>query len=172
MLCTRLRRQTLAAVLAGMLAGPAAACSYDGLAVDLSLSHPASLGVALAAQQAYQDGSLVRPLPLPGGFGMRRTLALLEQLRQRLPADAGEFQLLLVEPGLWSRFAKQGVQIHATPQEGAALVVLSEGALIALEKGRLSADAALQQGVLSLQGADQAALARLWRSAYPGSVRG
>lgn len=32
----------------------------------------------------------------------------------------------------------------------------------------LSADAALDQGVVSLQGADQAALARLWRSAYPG----
>ncbi len=164
----RLRRQALVALLAGMLAGQAAACSYDGMAIDLSLSHPASLGVALAAQQAYQSGSLERPLPLPGGFGMRRTLALLEQLRQRLPADAPAFQLLLVEPGLWSRFTAQGVQLHATPQEGAALVVLSEGALIALEKGRLSADAALQQGVLRLQGADQAALARLWRSAYPG----
>ncbi|WP_394558259.1 hypothetical protein [Aquipseudomonas alcaligenes] len=165
----RLCSLTLACGLGLGLSGMSAqACSYDGMALDLSLAHPASLGVALAAQQAYQDKLMPRPLPLPGGFGMRRTLGMLEKLQQRLPTGSPSFSLLLVEPGLWSNFTADGVRLHADPDAGERLVILSEGALLALEGGRLPAAKAMQSGLLVIDGPDADALAKLWLSAYPG----
>ena len=165
------RRYALALSLMLLVPGASRACSYDGLAVDLSLAHPASLGVALALQQAYQSKRLKRPLPLPGGFGMRRTLQQLEALRTRLPAMQSGFSLLLVEPGLWVRFGSQGVQLHAAPPgPDEALVVAGEGTLLALQAGTLDARQAVRDGLLHLQGATTTELADAWYDAYPPST--
>lgn len=158
-------------ILASMLSlsgVPAQACSYDGMPLELSLAHPASLGVALAAQQAYQDKLMPRPLPLPGGFGMRRTLGMLEKLQQRLPTDSPDFSLLLVEPGLWSRFAGTDVGLHTIPEPTELQVIVSEGALLALEGGKISAAEAMQLGLLIVDGPNAKVLVGQLGSAYPG----
>lgn len=166
-LARRFRSLILVSVLClpGM---PAHACSYDGMPLDLSLAHPASLSVALAAQQAYQEKLMPRPLPLPGGFGMRRTLGLLEKLQQRLPVGAPGFSLLLVEPGLWSRFTADGVRLHAIPAPGELQVIVSEGALLALESGKISTADAMQLGLLIIDGPSAKVLAEQAGRVYPG----
>ncbi len=162
------RRFALALSLMLLVPGATRACSYDGLAVDLSLAHPASLGVSLALQQAYESRRLARPLPLPGGFGMRRTLHQLEALRTRLPLLETGFSLLLVEPGLWVRFSGQGVTLHAPPpRPGEALVVTGEGTLQALQAGKLDAQQAMREGLLHLEGTARAQLVAAWEEAYP-----
>lgn len=143
------------------------ACSYDGMPLDLSLAHPSSLTVALAAQQAYQETVIAKPVTLPGGFGMRRAMGLLDKLRQRLPASTPAFSLLLVEPGLWSRFSADGVTLHTTPQAGERLIISSEGALLALEKSQLSIPQALTRHLLVIDGADAQRLQALLLDAYP-----
>lgn len=131
------------------------ACGYDGLAADLSLAHPGSLQVSLAVYQAYQSKLLAKPLPLPGGFGMRRALAALQRLSDSLPDAAGSFDLLLLEPGLWAHFdAQDGVwqlTVHSpAPAAGQPAAIIGEGALLALVAGKLSAAQALDAGLLQL----------------------
>ncbi|MDG1581779.1 SCP2 sterol-binding domain-containing protein [Pseudomonas sp. GOM6] len=166
-------RGCLALVLSGLLmAGTANACSYDGLAVDLSLAHPASLGVSLALQQAYLNKHLARPLPLPGGFGMRRTLHQLESLRSHPALGAEDFSLLLVEPGLWVRFSAQGVTLHAPPPgPGEAVVVTGEGVLLALRNGKLDVHQALRDGLLHIEGNTRDAVVASWLKAYPQTTQ-
>lgn len=163
----RYRQAVLAAALSlVLLPDPAQACAYDGLALDLALAHPASLEVSLAVAQAYQDKLIGKPVTLPGGFGMRRALSMLDKLHTRLPAATPSFYLLLVEPGLWARVEPTGVALHvAPPAPDAAVAILGEGVLLALQKGQLSGEQALQRGVLHLAGAEQ--LRQAWRVAYP-----
>lgn len=147
----------------GAAAPGARACGYDGQAVDLALAHPSSLSVALAIQQAYQAKRLARPLPLPGGFGMRRAMAMLDKLRLALgtPSAPAAFSLLLVEPGLWARFTvREGawqVQLHTPPPSGEeSAVIIGEGVLLALQAGRLRPEPALAAGLLRIEGAPAA----------------
>lgn len=146
----------LAALLCG--AAPVSlACGYDGMAMDLGLAHPASLGVSLAVYQAYQDKLIAKPLPLPGGFGMRRALKALDQLASKLPADGGSFSLLLAEPGLWTRFELRDGRWHLTPHvpgpvQGDNLVIVGEGALLAMLDSTLSGSQALARGLLHIEG--------------------
>ena len=88
------------------------------LAAD-GLAHPGSLQVSLAVYLAYQSKLVDKPLPLPGGLGMRRALAALHRLSDSLPDAAGSFDLLL-EPGLWAHFAAQDgvwkLTVHSPPR--------------------------------------------------------
>ncbi|MDG9924300.1 MULTISPECIES: hypothetical protein [unclassified Pseudomonas] len=166
---------TLALLLAGT--NPAShACGYDGMAMDLTQAHPGSLDVALALHQAYQDQALARPVPLPGGFGMRRALNMLGKLRNTLAtqAPADSFSLLLVESGLWARFTTDDEQLKLTPHlpgpaPGDAVLITGEGTLLALQKGRLSTEQALQLGLIRLDASPVQAesLATRWQAAYP-----
>lgn len=147
-------------LLLGSASPAALACGYDGMAVDLATAHPASLPVALAIFEAYQAKRIARPIPLQGGFGMRRALIMLEKLRIALaPGATGEsFSLLLVEPGLWARFDGTGAQLQVTlhvaaPAAGENAIITGEGVLLALEQGRLSAEQALQAGLIQVQAA-------------------
>lgn len=151
-------RNCLVGVLALLLVSAgrhADACGYDGLGADLSLAHPDSLQVSLAVYQAYQSKLLTRLLPLPGGFGMRRAQVALHRLGESLPDAAGSFDLLLLEPGLWVHFAAhQGVwqlTLHSpAPAAGQPVVIIGEGALLAMVAGKLSAAQALDAGLLQL----------------------
>lgn len=156
-----MRAPSITAVGLALLLGSASpaghACGYDGMAMDLALAHPSSLAVSLAISQAYRDKSLARPLPLPGGFGMRRAQIMLEKLRVALaPSIRGEsFHLLLVEPGLWTRFDGTGAQLRVTlhvaaPAAGERVMITGEGVLLALQQGQLSARQALDKGLLRL----------------------
>jgi hypothetical protein len=164
---------TLALLLAGT--SPAShACGYDGMAADLAIAHPASLPVALAIHDAYQNKLLAKPVPLPGGFGMRRVLIMLEKLRVALaPLAQGEsFSLLLVEPGLWAHFDGSGADLQVTlhvaaPATDESAIVTGEGVLLALEQGKLSAEQALQAGLIQVQAAQSQALTASLRQAFP-----
>ncbi|QEY62922.1 hypothetical protein FXN65_12865 [Metapseudomonas lalkuanensis] len=162
----RLATFSLAALLCG--AAPASlACGYDGMAMDLALAHPASLEVSLAIHRAYQDKLMAPPLPLPGAFGMRRALKAMDRLAAMLPADGERFSLLLVEPGLWTRFEKRDGHWQPTPHttgpaEGEDVVIVGEGALLAMLGGKLSTRQALEHGLLHVEGGTQQA--GLWQS--------
>ncbi|MND30289.1 hypothetical protein D3C80_208190 [compost metagenome] len=132
-------------------------CGYDGMAVDLATAHPASLPVALAIFDAYEARLLARPIPLQGGFGLRRAQVMLDKLRSALAptASAGDFSLLLVEPGLWTRFDGAGAELRMTlhvpaPPEGESTVITGEGVLRALVQGKLGAEQALQAGLIQV----------------------
>ncbi|MCY1286003.1 hypothetical protein D9M70_349610 [compost metagenome] len=136
-------------------------CGYDGMAVDLATAHPASLPVALAIFDAYEARLLARPIPLQGGFGLRRAQVMLDKLRSALAptasagAGAGGFSLLLVEPGLWTRFDGAGAELRMTlhvpaPPEGESTVITGEGVLRALVQGKLGAEQALQAGLIQV----------------------
>lgn len=135
-----------------------AACGYDGRPQDIKAAHPQSMTVALAIHQAYQDGVLKKPVALPGGFGLRRAQLHLTRLAEALPVmdDKPTFTLLLVEPGLWSRYGEQ-LQVHINaPEAGEVAVITGEGPLLALAKGELGFDQALEQGLIRVEGEDQA----------------
>ncbi len=137
------------------------ACGYDGMAMDLNLAHPASLGVAIAVNQAYQDKLLAKPVPLPGGFGMRRALKALDGVASLLPPSGEDFSLLLVEPGLWTRFELRDGQWRLTPHTSAPApgenaVVVGEGVLLALLDGKLVMPQAMERGLVHLEGNLQA----------------
>jgi hypothetical protein len=156
-----MRASSITAVGLALLLGSASphtrACGYDGMAADLSIAHPASLPVALAIFDAYQTKLLARPIPLQGGFAMRRARIMLEKLRVALaPLARGEsFHLLLVEPGLWARFDGTGAQLQVTlhvaaPVAGERVMITGEGVLLALQHGQLSVRQALDKGLLRL----------------------
>ncbi|MDH4567542.1 hypothetical protein E8E95_12695 [Pseudomonas sp. BN414] len=150
----------LAALLCSV-APASLACGYDGMAMDLSLAHPASLGVALAVNKAYQDKLIAKPLPLPGGFGMRRALKALDRVASLLPPSGEDFSLLLVEPGLWTRFELRDGHWRLTPHTSAPApgenaVIVGEGALLALLDRKLNGPQALERGLVHLEGDLQA----------------
>lgn len=170
-----MRASTIVAGGLALLLGSASldlrACGYDGMAMDLATAHPASLPVALAIFDAYQAKLLARPIPLQGGFAMRRAQMMLEKLRVTLaPSAVGEsFSLLLVEPGLWARFEGTGAQLRVTlhvavPAAGERLVITGEGVLLALVQGKLSVRQALDAGVLRLDPEPQQA--QRWQAAF------
>lgn len=158
-------------LLLGSASPPSQACGYDGMAMDLEVAHPASLSVALAIHTAYQAKLLAKPVPLQGGFGMRRAQIMLEKLRISLAPDEADtgFSLLLVEPGLWARFEGTGAQLRVTlhvaaPAAGENVVITGEGVLQALLKGKLSARQAMDVGLLQLDTTPQQA--QRWQAAF------
>lgn len=165
------------ALLLGSASPSSRGCGYDGMAVDLATAHPASLTVALAIHAAYQAKLLARPIPLQGGFGMRRAQIMLEKLRSALaPHLSGEsFSLLLVEPGLWAHFDGTGAELRVTlhvaaPAAGERVVITGEGVLLALVQGKLSARQALDAGVLRLDAEPRQA--QRWQAAFGAASSG
>ncbi|GAA6130575.1 hypothetical protein [Halopseudomonas sabulinigri] len=152
---TSLRAALLTSLL--LASSAAAACGYDGRPQDIKAAHPQSMSVALAIHQSYQDGALKRPAPLLGGFGMRRAQFHLNRLAEALPVtnDTLGFTLLLVEPGLWSRYGEQ-LEVHITPEADEVAVITGEGPLLAMSKGTLDFDEALEQGLIRVEGEEQA----------------
>lgn len=179
-----MRASTIVAAGLALLLGSASpatrACGYDGMAMDLATAHPASLPVALAIFEAYQAKLLAKPVTLPGGFGMRRAQIMLEKLRVALaPSVMGEsFSLLLVEPGLWAHFDGTGAQLRvilhvAAPAAGDNAIITGEGVLLALEQGKLSAEQALQAGLIQVQAAPEPRerLTASWSQAFGPAAR-
>ncbi|MEK1905215.1 MAG: hypothetical protein AAAB13_05510 [Pseudomonas sp.] len=139
-------------------ASPAGACSFDGLALDLATAHPDSLDVAIAMQGAYEQRRIPKPIPLPGGFGLRRVLQVLGKLNEALNRTPGQdgFHLLLIESGLWVRYRAEGNSLRAEPHVARPspdepTVITGEGVLLALQQGRFSLDDALAIGLLRIR---------------------
>jgi hypothetical protein len=168
-------RSFLVGLLLCSASTPGLGCGYDGMAVDLATAHPVSLPVALAIFDAYEARLLARPIPLQGGFGLRRAQLMLDKLRSALaPTSAEGFSLLLVEPGLWTRFdgagAEQRMTLHVpTPAEGESTVITGEGVLRALVQGKLGTEQALQAGLIQVlaPAPQREQLTSAWLQAFP-----
>ncbi len=152
----RLLAVLLASALLGMAPQAAMACSYDGLlGSEISLAHPASMGVALAVHDAAAAGRLQTLAGLPPAAALMRANLLVQALQRRLltpGASLPPMAVLLVEGRLWNRFAPAPfgttLQGHVNgPQTGDVTVVTSEAVLQALHEGRLGWDAAVAQGL-------------------------
>jgi hypothetical protein len=158
----------------------AAACGLEGgLGDSWSAAHPGSLNVAFATRDAMAGGVLAPDEALQPSAAHERADERLRLLAEALPAPkaSGPVAVLLIEAGYWTRLTpkagKWTLTEHAEgPKASDAALIASEPALRDLVGGRLSADEALQRGVLALSGNAghrQTLLAAL-RQAYPAKV--
>ena len=134
-----------------------------------TVSHPRSLEVAVAVAEARSAGVL----PALGSdvasndVLLRQMIAHLRRLQSRLNAgrvaiDKGTsapFSLVLVGPGLWSHFHMTSGGVLARyhvdgPLDGEAVVLTHQLVLEALLRGSLTAEDALDQGLLVFSGDD------------------
>ena len=150
---------------------PASACSLEpNLGVGLRISYPGSLGVAVAVAEARQSGLLPQAIPNDPSNQARlhRMLSALRQLQSRLDRDgtvdtSASFSIVLVGPGLWSRYylSSHGAiaQYHTPgPRIGEVVVMTHHSVLQALLEGSLTTDVAADSGLLVFSG-DGSALA-------------
>lgn len=158
-------RPTRLAGLVVMLAAAASwvsaeACGLEGgLGDSWGAAHPGSLDVAFATRDAIASGALAPDPALEPAAAHERSDERLRLLAAALPAPqaSSPIAVLLIEPGLWTRFTpKAGLWAmteHADgPQASDATLIASEPALRDLVGGRLSADEALHRGVLAVSG--------------------
>lgn len=156
-----MRGAVIAAVLLAAALAPRASsgCGFHGQLPDLAAAHPRSLAVAFALRDAY-DASVLQPLPpAPPALGLVRATRLLHQFSPLLPsaigADAGAqtVTVLLVESGLWTRYAvsADGVRVEPHvdgPRAGERVLVTSEAALQAMVAGQIDLTRAQAMGLL------------------------
>jgi hypothetical protein len=130
-------------------------------------SHPGSLAVAVAVADARSAGRLpaADSPDLPNELRLHRMLTDLQRLQARLNAagatggspDPAGFSLVLVGPGLWSRFVgiPGGVaaEYHvAGPLDSGPVVLTHHAVLQAMLDGELAADEAAAVGLLAFVG--------------------
>ena len=159
------RRAAPLLMAAGLMALglPARACGYDGLLPDLVAAHPQSIGVALALRDAYDRQQLAVLDAVPSAVGFLRAHLLLQRFSPMVvsaaaPANGaagGSVAVLLIESGLWTRYAVtplgMAAQPHvAGPLPGEAVIVTSEAVLRALVDGVLALPQASAWGVLAI----------------------
>jgi hypothetical protein len=148
-----------------LAAAPAGACGYHGLIGDsFSASYPGSIDVAIALRTALDRNQLKTAPAVPPLMALVRSTRWLEDFGRwagQHAATAPDFAVLLVEPGLWTRYRKQGsgfaMESHvATPSTGDVVLITGEPALQALVERRLSLADALKTGVVRIEGAPEA----------------
>ena len=147
-----------------LAAAPAGACGYHGLIGDsFSASYPGSIDVAIALRSALDRKQLKAAPAVPPLLGLVRSTRWLDDFGRwagSSAAGAADFSVLLVEPGLWTRYRKQGsglaMEPHvAAPSSGEVVVITGEPALQALVERRLTLADAIKTGVLRLEGAPE-----------------
>ena len=170
-----MRLRHVASVMIGVALGcfggsatPISACGYHGtLGSGFSALHPASLDVAIATREAIDRGALKALKPLPSLVALAHAGRRLDHVRRSLLAtlDADRpptpIALLLVEPGLWTRYhadaGQLSVDVHAAgPRLGDEIIVMSEAALQALIDQDVSVDRAISDGLVALAGRSDA----------------
>lgn len=152
-------------LLWALAAAPAGACGYHGLIGDsFSASYPGSIDVAIALRTSLDRKQLKAVPAVPPLLGLVRSTRWLEDFGRwagSSAAGAPDFSLLLVEPGLWTRYRKQvggfAMEAHVSaPSAGEVVVITGEPALQALVERRLTLADALKTGVVRFQGAPEA----------------
>ena len=147
-----------------------------------TISYPGSIDVAVAVSRARNDGFLpaASPVAIPNEVRLQQMLADLRRLQSRLnkarkaiPGDnATPFSLVLVGPGLWSHFYLTSGGVLANyhtdgPLAGKVVVLTHHSALRALLEGSLSAEAAVDLGLIAFSGSDAVPI----REAFEIAVR-
>ena len=161
-----MRRYQVVGAIVGVVLGccgspvsSSSACGYHGtLGNGFSALHPASLSVAIALREAIDRGALKELKPVPSLAAFAQAGRRIEHVRRALAGAmyigyaAPPIALLLVEPGLWTRYlvdAMLSVQMHAPgPSAGDVVVVTGEAVLQALIDRSVSVDRALADGLL------------------------
>jgi hypothetical protein len=165
----RLTRGSLGIAAAALICiqiDSAAACMYDGAsAVSVKYLRAIEVTAALRDRSNAQilDSRLVAP-PLANMLGYHRAVRRVQRLRDSLERAVHEerltgpgFSLVLVESGLWTRYAPdaEGVSIAvhtAGPQPADALVFTGEAVIEAIASGRLAPNEALRRGLIVVEG--------------------
>jgi hypothetical protein len=158
----------LAAVAMWMQVSQAAACNYDGkLGANFAVKYPRAVEVATALRDRSNaqllDAHLVAPT-FVNMMGYHRAVRRLQRLRDALERAVHDrelarpgFSLLLVESGLWSRYAPDAtgvsIAVHtAGPELADALIFTGEAVIEAIASGRLSVDEAFRRGLIVVDG--------------------
>jgi hypothetical protein len=171
MMQLKMRMPWLQASLSGVLfvmAFQAFACGLEpSLKGGFTVSYPGSLDVAVAVARARDAGALppIDPAAVSNDVLLREMIADLRRLQSRLKAGrvadtrgpAESFSLVLVGPGLWSHFYVTPANVlgryHVDgPLEGKVVVLTHHYVLEALLQGSLTAEAALDRGLLAFSG--------------------
>ena len=174
-------------LLAGLLclvAGPAFGCAYHG-AIDaqLKVMYPGSLAVAVALRQAA-DAAVIDADALVAPQRRRAlyidSVGRLQAFRTAMTAAGGlppAFSLGFVESGLWTRYHHTDRQLRADihtagPDDGEPVVLTGEPVLEEILAGTLSAERALDDRLVLIQGSDEerAALRRALAAIAPGHL--
>lgn len=129
---------------------PARACSYEGQFNNpFTESFPGSLDVAIATQQAIEDG--LTPAPsLQGQQGLRQASWWLKLLAKQWKSELGsETFVYLVDSHLWSEYkADYGMTVHTqAANTDQKVLLISEAALYHLVAKELSFTRAQQLGI-------------------------
>ena len=135
------------------------------MGASLSAQHPKSLTVAFALRDAVDSGALDKAALAPierGPKGYWRAAAHVQELQRRLAGAktrgaAPSLALLFIESQLWSRLKPTAtgfdLELHAAgaePQD--VVIVTNETVLASLLAGSLSVQAALDRGLVALDG--------------------
>ncbi len=156
--------------LCGSPAPPAAACAFDSGAAGLFdgnfvAVHPQASVVYFAIVDAVEQGVLDRAAfqPIaPGSSGYWRAVGRMNSLHRLLSAASAKqptapISLLFIESNLWARFepGPRGIDIAVhTPgaRDGDVVIFTSEAGLAAVLDGRLPVKAALDRGLIAVDG--------------------
>ncbi len=156
--------RALAALVGGVLAlaaSPAAACFFHSNPIGLTVGHGLALPVAVATRAA-EEADMLPPVP----SGRRRALTRLSVITGYLPklaarssvlGDVEAFSVLQSQSHTWTRYAPgpggvavEGHRLRPEPDDG--VVVVADTALAALLGGRLDVYAALDRGLVAVNG--------------------
>lgn len=170
-------------LLAGAAAPPAGACGFDGLLDgNFGAQHPRSVAVAFAVRDAIDAGLIettaANPVT-PGSAGYWRAIGHLNALLERMTVAAvnapppPSIAVLFIDSNLWSRLrpAPDGfaITVHTPGAEpNDVVVVTSEPILAVLLDRRLTIEAALERGLVIVDGNGTAtdAVQHLIRAAF------
>jgi hypothetical protein len=160
--------------LCGSPATPAAACAFDSGAAGLFdgnfvAVHPKASVVYFAIVDAVEQGVLDRAAfqPIaPGSSGFWRAVGRVNSLHRLLSAASASqptpaISLLFIESNLWARFEPGpqglGVAVHTpSARDGDAIIFTSEAGIAAVLDGRLPVKAALDRGLIAIDGPNSA----------------
>jgi hypothetical protein len=151
----------------GVATPPSLACGFDGILGDgFSAEHPKSIAVAFAIGDAVTAGivdkAAIAPI-VPGSPGYWRAVGRINAFQRLLSATSvsgtrsTSISLLFIDSKLWARFSPgpQGyeLQVHtsgASPED--IVIVTSETILAAVLDGTMSAQKALDLGLIAIDG--------------------
>lgn len=155
--------QTIIAATAGIImfqVGPTWACFIHAMGQDgMKVTYPGSLSVAVALNQAQDDGML-DALPTNSDARLGKLLVMSWAIQSRFknmpPRDSRDSRgapvsVLLTQSGAWFRFdgAESTIEYHVdAPEQGADVILLPDTALAALMDGQLSAKQLEEAGLI------------------------
>lgn len=158
------------AVLLFLGSAPTAlSCAFHAVPeVKLEGMYPGSLSVAVALRKAADGGVInAAALQTPSRRGALYIDAVrrLHAFRKAIAASPGaaalpeSFSLGYVESWLWTRYSRDDgkirVEVHTDgPVEGEAVVLTGEAVLTEVLSGRLSAERALADGTIRIEGSE------------------